>query len=371
MTGVAHLSTALYLKGKFPRAPLHLLVLAAAAPDLVWAAMNLAPSPGRAPLEVARIDRPFQYIGSLDLVLEPFSHALFSVLVVGTLLAGLGYLAFRDRQVVIAVLLAVLGHWGLDYLVHDADLLLSPFGERARVGPGLALDPVHPHRGLNATAPLVGFVIQTLVVAGSALTFLHAFPPIGVKRPRLWFTAGLGVLVLMSLPVFIKGALTAFTPSTQMFVVAALAEKAVAWVLIGWLAVKVTAGAAAQSPFRAREDEVARGFARRLLETLGVLALLVAALYLWQSAWDGRTNPSVGNASVILALVYLVLARRLLRKNPATLWPTMAVALFVGPLCRLVWERGSLAGALTVMELALGGLAVYLTRSLLRRDVRL
>jgi hypothetical protein len=268
LTGVAHLSSALFLKGRFPRAPLHLLVLAAAAPDLIWAAMNLVPNPGRAPLEVARIDRPFIYIGSLDLVLEPFSHALFSVGVVGALLAGLGYLAFRDRQVVLAVLLAVAGHWLLDYLVHDADLLLTPFGDRARVGPGLALDALHPHRGLNATAPLVGFALQTLVVAGSAAAFLHAFPPVGVRRPRLWFTVGLGTLVLMSLPVFIQGALTGMTRSTQTFVVAALAEKALAWLVIAFLASRVAGEALVASPFRAREDEVARRFALNLHQTL-------------------------------------------------------------------------------------------------------
>lgn len=371
MTGVAHLSSALYLKARFPRAPLHLLVLAAAAPDLIWAAMNLVPNPGRAPLEVARIDRPFLYIGSLDLVLEPFSHALFSVGVVGALLAGLGWLAFRDRQVVLAVLLAVAGHWLLDYLVHDADLLLSPFGERARVGPGLGLDPLHPHRGLNATAPLIGFVLQTLVVAGSAAAFLHAFPPVGVRRPRLWFTVGLGALVLMSLPVFIQGALTGMTRSTQMFVVAALAEKALAWLVIAFLASRVAGEAVAASPFRAREDEVARRYALNLHQTLAALCLLLVGVYLWQSAWDARARPGVGWTSLALAGGYGLMAVALMRRNASMLWPTLLLALLLGPLARAWFPYGSLAGALAVLELGLGGLAIYLVRNLLRRDVRL
>jgi hypothetical protein len=371
VTGVAHLSSALYLKGKFPRAPLHLLVLAAAAPDLVWAAMNLAPNPGRAPLEIARVDRPFLYIGSLDLVLEPYSHALFSVLVVGGLLAGLGYLAFRDRQVVVAVLLAVLGHWALDYLVHDADLLLSPFGDRARVGPGLGLDALHPERGLNATQPLIGFALQALVVAGSAATFLHAFPAVRVRRPRLWFTVGLGALVLLSLPVFIPGALTAMTRSTKMFVVAALSEKALAWVVIAFLAARVVGPSATASPFRAREDDTARRFALQLHQTLAAVCLLLVALYLWQSAWDAKAHPALGRASLLLALGDLVLALALLRHNPAMLWPTLLLAFVVGPWVRICWPGGSLAGALTVAELGAGLLAMYLIRNLLRRDVRL
>jgi hypothetical protein len=371
VTGVAHLASALYLKGKFRAAPLHLLVLAAGAPDLVWAALNLAPNPGRAPLEIARVDRPFLYIGSLDLALEPYSHALLSTLALAALLAGLGYVAFRTRQVALAVLLAVLGHWFLDYLVHDADLLLSPFGELARVGPGIALDPQQPTRGLNAVAPLAGFALQAVVVLGSGLTFLRAFPPVGGRRARAWFWGGLCVLLLLALPVFIKGALTPFTRSTQMFVVAALSEKAIAWLVIAWLAAKVAGPGAMGGPLRGRDDEAARRHAQQLLETLGALCLLLAVLYVVQSSRDARAYPGVGLWSVALAVGYLLLGRGLVRRNPAAAWLAVGLGWLAGPLGRALWEGGSLAGALAVLELALGGLAVYLIRNLLRRDVQL
>jgi hypothetical protein len=42
MTGMGHLSTALLLKAKAPRAPLVLLFIVAEAPDLLWAILNFA-----------------------------------------------------------------------------------------------------------------------------------------------------------------------------------------------------------------------------------------------------------------------------------------------------------------------------------------
>jgi hypothetical protein len=65
------------------------------------------------------------------------------------------------------------------------------------------------------------------------------------------------------------------------------------------------------------------------------------------------------------------MAMALMRRNASMLWPTMLLALVAGPLARVCWPHGSLAGALAVLELGLGGLTIYLVRSLLRRDVRL
>ena len=370
MTGVAHLSTGLFLKGKFPRAPLHLLILAAAAPDLVWASLNLAPVPGHAPLEVAKVARPYEYIGSLQLILEPFSHAVLSTTVLGGLLATLAYVAFRRADVAVAVLLAALGHWLLDYCVHDADLMLWPFRPIVRVGPGLALDPSDPARGLSAHAPLIGFLLQTAVVAGSTAVFLRSFP-VRTRGARIAFWVGMGALALTALPVFWKGALTSFITSTQTFVIGALGEKLVAWIVIGVLAHRVIGSALPTTPFASRDDGEARRFARNLLQTAGAMAFLLAAAYLLQSMVDARALPPVGATSLALALAYLLLGAAFVRKNPATLWLALAVAFVVGPLARICWQPGSLSGVLTVLELALGALSVYLVRTLLRRDLLL
>jgi hypothetical protein len=370
MTGVAHLSTALYFKGKFPRAPLHLLILAAGAPDLVWAFLNLAPNPGRAPVEVARVARPYEYIGSLQLIIEPYSHALLSTAILGALLAALSYVALRRLDVVAAVLLAIFGHWALDYLVHDADLMISPFGEVLRVGPPFALDAQEPWRGLNAMAPLVGFLLQTAVVAGSTAVFLRSFPVPG-RRGRMWFVAGMAVLVLLALPVFLRGTLTRMITSTQAFVLGALAEKAIAWSVIAWLARRVVGPSVVAGPLSLPDDDAARASARNLLDTAAALAFLVAAIYILQSMSDARAAPAVGALSMVLALAYLLLGRRFLRKNPSTLWLAIATALLLGPVARIAWAPGSLAGPLTALELALGGLSVYLVRTFLKRDLLL
>jgi hypothetical protein len=370
MTGVAHLSTGLYLKGKFPRAPLHLLILAAGAPDLVWATVNLAPVPAHAPLEVARVALPYEYIGSLQLILEPLSHALLSTALLGALLAGIAYVAFRRVDVAAAVMLAALGHWLLDYLVHDADLMLWPFTPMARVGPPFVLDAAQPAHGLSAGAPLVGFLLQTAVVVGSTAVFLRSFP-VPTRKGRLLFWAGMGALALTALPVFLKGALSGMITSTQAFVMGALGEKFLAWIVIALLARKVIGAALPSTPFAGRDDGEARLFARHLLETAGAIALLVAAGYLLQSMRDAKALPAVGAASMALALAYLLLGGSLLRKNPSTLWAAIAVALVLGPVARIVWQPGSLGGALTVLELALGALSVYLVRTLLRRDLLL
>lgn len=370
MTGVAHLSTGLYLKGKFPRAPLHALILAAAAPDLVWAALNLAHVPGRPPVEVARIERPFSYIGSLQLIIEPYSHALFSTVVLGLFLAGLAFIAYRRLDVALPVLLAPLGHWVLDYLVHDADLLLWPWGDPVRVGPPFVLDPDAPARGLNATAPLVGFLLQTAVVAGSTLVFLRSFP-VPARRARLWLWGGMAVLALSALPVFVRGMGAAMIRSTTGFVLLALFEKALAWLVIAWLARKAAGPGVDRSPLAGEDDHAARRFVRNLLDAGAALAFLVAALYLLQSMRDAQALPAVGSSSMALAIVYLLLGRRLLRKNPSTLWLTIAVALVVGPLLRALWTPGSFAGPLTALELMLGVFSVGMVRTLLRRDVLL
>jgi hypothetical protein len=373
MTGVAHLSTGLYLKAKFPRAPLHLLILAAGAPDLVWATINLAPVPAHAPLEVARVAMPYEYIGSLQLILEPLSHALLSTTVLGTLLAAIAYLAFRRVDVAAAVLLAALGHWMLDYFVHDADLMLWPFQPTVRVGPGFVLDAADPARGLSAGAPLVGFLLQTAVVVGSTAVFLRSFP-VPTRKGRILFWVVMIALAFTALPVFIKGALTGMITSTQAFVMGALGEKFLAWIVIAVLARKVIGAGLPSTPFAGRnsgDDGEARVFARHLLETAGAIAFLVAGAYLLQSMRDAKALPAVGAASIALGLAYLLLGGALVRKNPSMLWAAIGVALVAGPVARIVWQPGSLGGALTVLELALGALSVYLVRTLLRRDLLL
>ncbi len=370
MTGIGHLSTGLLLKGKFPRTPLPLLLFAAVAPDLLWAFLNLAPMSGRPPLEVARVAQPYDYIGSQMLISQPWSHSLLGTALLAALLAALTFLAFRRASVAAAVLLATLGHWGLDYLVHDADLTLGWAWDAARVGPPFVLDPAQPARGLFATSPLVGFALQTAVVLWGSVAFARAFPS-PQRRGRLWLVGGVGALVLLSLPVFIKGALGGRITSSDGLIIGALAEIAVgAFVLVRVCA--RTAGPALQAtPFAAPDGPEAVRFVRNLLDTAAAICFLLAALYLGQGMRDAQRLPSVGACSTILAVCYLVVGRRFVAKNASMLWVAVLLTLVIGPVARAAFAPGSFALGLFALEAGLGILSASLVRTLLRRDLLL
>lgn len=367
MTALGHLSTGLLLKGRYPRAPLPLLLMAAAVPDIIWAAFNLLRDPGRAPLEIVQVAHPFTYIGDQRLLLQPWSHGLASTLLMALMLAGLAFLAYRDRQVAVPVGLAVAGHWLLDLLVHDADLPLNPFNPTAVVGPPLVLDPAHPSRGLFSTQPLLGFAFQSAVILGCVLVFLRAYPIAGASgRRRMW----LGVLVLTaaSLPIFLRGAMTAMIGGSTQLILGAVAEMVVMGLALDGLARWSVGPSLHRGPL---ETEQAVPFVHRTLTSFGVACLALSATYLWQSAKDAQLAPSIGWTSLAMALLFALAGRALMAKNPSALWFSAALAFVGGPLVRLFSDAGSLGPLLVVMEMGLAAAATWLIVTLLRRNLAL
>jgi hypothetical protein len=57
---------------------------------------------------------------------QPFSHSLFSALLIGFLLAAGTWRSGLGRAATVAVFVAVVGHWVLDFLIHDGDLTIWP-----------------------------------------------------------------------------------------------------------------------------------------------------------------------------------------------------------------------------------------------------
>jgi hypothetical protein len=322
-------------------------------------------------LEIVALVRPYQSIGGQQMILQPWSHSLLGTAALALLLAGLAFVAYRQRGVAAAVLLATLGHFALDYLVHDADLTLWPAVDAARIGPAFVLDASQPTRGLFSTAPGIGFVLQSAVVAWGAVAFARAFPQTRA-RGRLVLALGMSALVLASLPVFIRGAMTGVITSTQDLLLAALAEIAFGALVIvrlcrfnspqampGFVSLSMSDGPATVT------------FVKNLLVTAGTLCFFVAALYAGQGMQDAQRLPSVGSSSTLLAAAYAATGMRLISKRPGTLWTAAFLGLMVGPMVRILYSPGSYAMGLAALEFSLGVMSAALVRTLLRRDLLL
>ncbi|MCG5052079.1 MAG: hypothetical protein KA712_03880 [Myxococcales bacterium] len=369
MTALGHLSTGLLLKGRCPRAPLPLLLLAAALPDVLWAALNLLRTPARAPLEVVRVDTPFRYVGDQHLLVQPWSHALASNLLLAAFVAAMVYLAYRDRRVSGAVGLAVFGHWVLDFLVHDADLTLWPSLDARPVGPPFSFDAAHPARGLFSTHPLWGFALQTLVVVMSTAVFLRAFP-VAQRAGRWKMAIGMTLLAAASLPLFLHGAMTEMIGGSTELLLGAVVEMVVMGVVLAWLARFSVGSALDTGPLDGPEDEAVR-FVHRLFSTAGVGCLVVAAVYMLQSMLDAQAAPRIGWTSMAMALAFVLLALRFFARNPFTLWLAAGLGFLGGPAVRIFSDAGRLGPTLLLLELGLAFGAAALIATLLRRNLSL
>jgi membrane-bound metal-dependent hydrolase YbcI (DUF457 family) len=128
MMFVGHYAAALAAKAAQPKAPFWTYVLGAQLVDVAWAGLVLA--------GVEKISLDPSLPGS-PLVLShiPYTHSLPAV-VIWALAAGLGarFLLKAPRGASIAVGLVVLSHWGLDFLVHRADLPLGFGGPKVGLG---------------------------------------------------------------------------------------------------------------------------------------------------------------------------------------------------------------------------------------------
>jgi hypothetical protein len=296
---------------------------------------------------------------------------LLAVATFGLFLAALAFIASRRPGAAAAVLLAVLGHFLLDYLVHDADLTLLPAQGASHLGPPFVLDRAAPARGLAATAPGLAFGLQAIVIAWCAAAFARAYSPRGPRSRRI-FAMVTALLALAPLPMFVPGALTTFVPSTQALLISAAAEIMIAAVVLYALARGCFLPDVATDPW-AQPARTAVDLVRRRCQTAGALALAIAAVYVGQSATDAQARPALGAVSIPLALAYAAIGLRFVRFNPSTLWAATIMCFVIAPLVRIA--VGGVPGAwmlpAALLELALGGLSVSLIRTLLHEDLLL
>lgn len=125
---IGHFGVAFGLKRMAPRAPLAALVAAAVWADMLWTVFLLLG------WEHVRMEAGATRWVPLDLYDYPLSHSLLMLSVWAVVLA-LAYRAWRSDTVgALAVGIAVLSHWVLDWLTHRPDMPLYPGGPRFGLG---------------------------------------------------------------------------------------------------------------------------------------------------------------------------------------------------------------------------------------------
>ena len=195
---VGHLAVALGAKRAVPAVPLGTLVAAAFALDLIWPVLLLAG------VERVRVDPGNTAFTPLAFDSYPWTHSLVMTLVWGGVSGGAAFVLLKSARAGVTVGLAVISHWGLDFVAHRPDLPLWPEG---------------PVVGLG----LWNSVGATLLVEGAlflaAIALYH-----GATRPRdragewaFW------TLVLLTSAIWVSGPFAPPPPSAGAVAVAALA----------------------------------------------------------------------------------------------------------------------------------------------------
>jgi len=125
---IGHFAVGFGSKKFAPRTSLAVLVGAAVLPDVLWTVFLLCG------WESVRFDPGNTRFTPLDLAYFPWSHSLLMDLVWATLSALLYYGLTRYRPGTIAVFVAVLSHWVLDWISHRPDMPIYPNGPKVGLG---------------------------------------------------------------------------------------------------------------------------------------------------------------------------------------------------------------------------------------------
>lgn len=126
--GVGHFAASFAVRGRFPRVPLFVLLVAGAFLDLLWAFAILVG------LEHAHIGMETDSVIPIVLDSVPYTHSLVAAAVWGALVAGLWWLWRRDRSAALLLGALVVSHWLLDYASHVPDLPVLPSGPLVGLG---------------------------------------------------------------------------------------------------------------------------------------------------------------------------------------------------------------------------------------------
>jgi len=266
--------------------------------------------------------------------------------------AAIGLIVFKSLHAAAAGALAVLGHWGLDYLVHDADLPVLPYAKSVLAGPALGFNPEAPWQGLNATLPWLGYALQVIVVLICYRAFVQAYRP----TARWVLIGALVFLNLAALPIFLQGAMSEIVTSTSGLVLGTLTDMLLAsLVLYGAVRFAVPGAIPRLGP----TSEALRTRLRGLQTGGALLALILGISHLAQGMWDGATNPSLAHWSTAFGIAYVLSGWTLFGPSPMALWTAFFLPILSGPLSRLFLGAGHLGLVHLALEIALATTAVY------------
>lgn len=131
MYAINHAATALLIKKNRPKLPLWPLLIAVQLVEMLWIIFNYMGIEHYAVLE-----------GKLHLDFLPYSHSVFSGVVVAALSWIIIALGLGNRKLAYAFAIGVLSHLAIDVIFHEPDIQLSPFAATPVWGGGIIRYPV-------------------------------------------------------------------------------------------------------------------------------------------------------------------------------------------------------------------------------------
>jgi membrane-bound metal-dependent hydrolase YbcI (DUF457 family) len=126
MYAINHAVTALLIKKKQPTAPMFLLLVSVQLLEVAWVIFNYL---GWEHFSISK--------GKLHLDFLPWSHSVFSAVVVAFISFAIIDWGYKNRKLAIAFSIGVLSHVIIDMIFHEKDIRLSPFSDTPVWGLGI------------------------------------------------------------------------------------------------------------------------------------------------------------------------------------------------------------------------------------------
>lgn len=203
---IGHFGVGFGAKSLAPKVSLGTLFLAAQFLDLLWPSLLLLG------VEKVRIVAGATNVTPLVFESYPISHSLLAVFAWAAIVGGIHFALSRQRVAALVLGALVISHWGLDAMVHPADLPLYP-GSAILVG-------------LNAwsSLPVTAIIESTLFAVGLWLYCRVTHPTDAVGR---W---GLVALVLFLSGIYAGNLFGPPPPSVEAIAWVGQAQ----WLLVVW-----------------------------------------------------------------------------------------------------------------------------------------